>query len=213
MKSLPLKQNLSCDDGHPCHITKMKKNIAEDRNRGRKGDLIKIDVAFQDDFINFSRCSLSDYGSNMEHALLVGSHTWKITWDYHDQSFLWWCEFSLFCECFWENFGKTCIKKLFDNVFWILETMLLSQLLFTILRPFGTKESIGRKVDHGGQIVLWYWQHATNLAKATMFVVCTSSARVLMWVRGRVKQKRSLTFCVFGQIRNKCFSSSTFPKL
>jgi len=49
---------------------------------------------------------------------------------------------------------------------------------FTILRPFGTKESIRRKVDHGGQIVLWYWQHATNLARA--------------------KQKRSLIFCVFG---------------
>jgi len=27
-------------------------------------------------------------------------------------------------------------------------------LLFTILRPFGTRESIRRKVDHGGQIVL-----------------------------------------------------------
>jgi hypothetical protein len=26
-------------------------------------------------------------------------------------------------------------------------------LLFTILHPFGTKESIRRKVDHGGQIV------------------------------------------------------------
>jgi hypothetical protein len=104
---------------------KWKKNIAEDRNRGRKGHLIKIHVAFQDEFINLYACSLSDYGSNMEHALLVGSHTWKITWDYHDQSFLWWCEFSLFCECFGENFGKTCIKKLFDNVFWILETVLL----------------------------------------------------------------------------------------
>jgi len=33
-----------------------------------------------------------------------------------------------------------------------------------------------------------------------------------MWVRGRVEQKRSLTLCVFGQIRSKCFSSSTFPK-
>jgi len=31
-------------------------------------------------------------------------------------------------------------------------------LLFTILRPFGTRESIRRKVDHGGQIVLWYTQ-------------------------------------------------------
>jgi hypothetical protein len=30
-------------------------------------------------------------------------------------------------------------------------------LLFTILCPFGTRESIRRKVDHGGQIVLWYW--------------------------------------------------------
>ncbi len=45
-----------------------------------------------------------------------------------------------------------------------------------------------------------------------MFVVCMSSTIVLMWARGRVEQKRSLTFYVFGQIRNKCFSSSTFPK-
>ncbi len=85
-------------------------------------------------------------------------------------------------------------------------------LLFTILRPFGTRESIRWKVDHGGQIVLWYWQHATNLARATVFVVCMSSTKVLVWVRGRVKQKHSLTFCVFGQIRSKCSSSSTFPK-
>ncbi len=33
-----------------------------------------------------------------------------------------------------------------------------------------------------------------------------------MWVKGKVEQKRSLTFCVFGQIRSKCSSSSTFPK-
>ncbi len=46
-----------------------------------------------------------------------------------------------------------------------------------------------------------------------MFVVCMSSVRVLVWVRGKVKQKRSLTFCVFGQIRSKCSSSSAFPKL
>jgi hypothetical protein len=85
-------------------------------------------------------------------------------------------------------------------------------LLLTILRPFGTRESIRRKIDHGGQIVLWYWQHATNLARATVFVVCKSLARVLMWVRGRVEQKHSLIFCVFGQIRSKCSSSSTFPK-
>ncbi len=38
--------------------------------------------------------------------------------------------------------------------------------MFTILRPFGTRESIRQKADHHeGQIVLWYWQHATNLAK------------------------------------------------
>jgi hypothetical protein len=29
--------------------------------------------------------------------------------------------------------------------------------LFTILCPFGTKESIRQKVDHGGQIVIWYY--------------------------------------------------------
>jgi hypothetical protein len=39
-----------------------------------------------------------------------------------------------------------------------------------------------------------------------------SSTRVLVWVRGRAKQKCSLTFCVFGQTRSKCSSSSTFPK-
>jgi hypothetical protein len=85
-------------------------------------------------------------------------------------------------------------------------------LLFTILLPFGTRESIRRKVDHGRQIVLWYWQHATNLARATVFVVYMSSTRVLVWVKGRVEQKHSLTFYVFGQIRSKCSSSSTFPK-
>jgi hypothetical protein len=95
---------------------------------------------------------------------------------------------------------------------WWLALECVYCLLFTILRPFGTRESIRQKVDHGGQIVLWYWQHATNLARATMFVICMNSARVLMWVRGRVEQKRSLTFCVFEQIRNKCSSSSTFPK-
>jgi hypothetical protein len=45
-----------------------------------------------------------------------------------------------------------------------------------------------------------------------MFIVCMSLARVLMWVRGRAKQKRSLIFCVFGHTRSKCFSSFTFPK-
>jgi hypothetical protein len=45
-----------------------------------------------------------------------------------------------------------------------------------------------------------------------VFVVYMSLTRVLVWVRGRVKQNRSLTFYVFGQIRSKCSSSSTFPK-
>jgi hypothetical protein len=84
-------------------------------------------------------------------------------------------------------------------------------LLFTILCPFGTRESIRRKVDHGGHIVLWYLQCPTNLARATMFVICMSSARVLVWVRGKAEQKHSLTFYVFGQTRSKCFSSSTSP--
>ncbi len=76
----------------------------------------------------------------------------------------------------------------------------------------GTKKSIRQKVDHGGQIVLWYQQHATNLAKATMFIVYMSPTRMLVWVRGRAEQKHSLTFYVFGQTRSKCFSSSTFAK-
>jgi hypothetical protein len=41
---------------------------------------------------------------------------------------------------------------------------------------------------------------------------CMRSTRVLVWVRGKVEQKCSLTFCVFGQARSKCFSSSTFPR-
>ncbi len=45
-----------------------------------------------------------------------------------------------------------------------------------------------------------------------MFVVCMSSAKVLVWVRGRVEQKCFLIFCVLGQTRSKCFSSSTFSK-
>ncbi len=85
-------------------------------------------------------------------------------------------------------------------------------LLFTILRLFGTRKSIRQKVDHVGQIVLWYWQHATNLARATVFIVCMSTTRVLVWVRGMAKQKCSLTFCVFGQTMSMCFSSSTFFK-
>jgi phosphatidate phosphatase PAH1 len=45
-------------------------------------------------------------------------------------------------------------------------------LLFTILRPFGP---ITQKANHGGQIILSYWQHAINLAIATMFIVYMSS--------------------------------------
>jgi hypothetical protein len=37
-----------------------------------------------------------------------------------------------------------------------------------------------RKVDHGGQIILWYKQHVTNLARVTVFVVCMSSTKVLV---------------------------------
>jgi hypothetical protein len=84
-------------------------------------------------------------------------------------------------------------------------------ILFIILRPFGTRDSIKQKVDHGGQILLLYWQHATNLARAIVFVVYMSSTRVQVWVRGKGEQKCSLTFCVFGQIKNKCSSSSTSP--
>ncbi len=74
---------------------------------------------------------------------------------------------------------------------------LINCLLYTILCAFGTRGSIKRKVDHGRQIVLWYWQHATNLARVTVFVVRMSSTRVLMWVRGKVEQKCSLTLWVF----------------
>jgi hypothetical protein len=47
---------------------------------------------------------------------------------------------------------------------------------------------------------------------ATMFVICMNLARMVVCVRGRVEQKRSLTFYVFKQTKSKCFSSSTFPK-
>ncbi len=103
-----------------------------------------------------------------------------------------------------------------DLIFWLNQLHLnlksfISQsiycILLKILRSFWTREFIRWNVDHGGKIVLWYCQHATNLAKATVFVVCMSSARMLVWVRGRVEQKRSLTFYVFGQIRSKCSSS------
>jgi hypothetical protein len=39
-----------------------------------------------------------------------------------------------------------------------------------------------------------------------------SSTKVLVWVRGKVEQKHFLTFCVFGQTRSKCSSSSTLFK-
>jgi hypothetical protein len=45
---------------------------------------------------------------------------------------------------------------------------------------------------------MWYWQHATNLARVTVFVVHMSSTKVLVWVRGKAEQKRSLALCVFG---------------
>jgi hypothetical protein len=42
-------------------------------------------------------------------------------------------------------------------------------LLFTILHPFGTRESIRRKVDHGGQIVKLllmnqFWEQKSNFS-------------------------------------------------
>jgi hypothetical protein len=40
------------------------------------------------------------------------------------------------------------------------------------------RKFIRRETNHGGQIVLWYWQHATNLARVIVFVVCMSSARI-----------------------------------
>jgi hypothetical protein len=54
-------------------------------------------------------------------------------------------------------------------------------LLFTILSPFGTEESIRQKVDHERQIVLWYSQHATNLAKATVLNVETQHLMHKVW--------------------------------
>jgi hypothetical protein len=133
---------------------------------------------------------------------------------YFGQFLLWVGEFSSFCKRVFsmpkttQGFHTHC-----GSFFWLsCLPSLFYCLLFTILRLFGTRKSIRRKVDHGGQIVLWYWQHATNLVRATVFVVCKRSARVLVWVRGKVEQKCSLTFCVFGQARSKCSSSSTFPK-
>jgi hypothetical protein len=104
-----------------------------------------------------------------------------------------------------------CVIRSFEMAFEVLWLHSCIYLLFTIYNltfVWDQRESIRRKVDHGGQIVLWYWQHATNLARVSM-----SLARMLMWVKGRAKQKNFPTFCVFGQTRNKCSSSSTFPKL
>ncbi len=102
------------------------------------------------------------------------------------------------------------LKLRFDTLEWKLSTW--HYLLFIILHMFGTRKSIRQKVDHGGQIILWYWQHSTNLARVIVFVICMNSTRVLMWVGGKVEHNRSLTFYVFGQVRSKCYSSSTFPK-
>jgi hypothetical protein len=112
----------------------------------------------------------------------------------------------------WEIFEIFFCSSEYIYIFVKNSSILQNCLLFTILRLFGTKKSIRWKVDHGGQIVFWYLQHATNLAKATMFVVSMSSIGLLVWVRGKAEQKRSLTFCVFGQARSRCSSSSTFPK-
>jgi len=101
----------------------------------------------------------------------------------------------------WFAFSQNILPIVANPSACIFDLFTVYNCMSTIVRPFETRESIRRKVDHGGQIVLWYWQHATNLARATVFVVCMSSARVLVWVRSRVEQKRSLTFCVFGQIR------------
>ncbi len=40
--------------------------------------------------------------------------------------------------------------------------------------------------------------NATSLARATVFVVCMNLARLFMRVKGKAKQKGSLTLCVFG---------------
>ncbi len=44
-----------------------------------------------------------------------------------------------------------------------------------------------------------------------MFIVCMSSTRVLVWVRGKVEQKRSLICCVFGHARSKFFPPLPSP--
>jgi hypothetical protein len=41
--------------------------------------------------------------------------------------------------------------------------------------------------SHGGQIVLSYWQHVTNMTRATVFRVYMSLTRVLVWVRGKAE--------------------------
>ncbi len=86
-------------------------------------------------------------------------------------------------------------------------------LLFAILHSFGTRESIRQKVNHGGHIVFKNWLQATNLARATVFVVYTSPTRVVVWVRGKAEQKCSLIFCVFRQTRSKCFFILYVPQI
>jgi hypothetical protein len=77
---------------------------------------------------------------------------------------------------------------------------IVSYLLFIILHLFETRESIRRKVDHGGQIVLWYWQHVINLARGDhgrSLHELNKSAGV------DERQGQTKVFCGFGKTINK----------
>ncbi len=89
----------------------------------------------------------------------------------------------------------TCLVFLMDGI-----SFLIFICLFTILCPFEIREFVRRKVDHGGQIVLWYWQHATNLTRATVFVVCMSSARVLHFSFDKTPSLEELTLAITSRL-------------
>ncbi len=69
---------------------------------------------------------------------MVANHEFKIIFEKFDLGFKYFLAFSLRVGIILSIFGLEFVYC----------------LLFTILRLFGTKESIRGKVDHGGQIVL-----------------------------------------------------------
>jgi hypothetical protein len=64
-----------------------------------------------------------------------------------------WCDNFCLAHNLYNTF---CLVQFFWNPIFFLFCLDFGKL-FTILRLFGTRESIRRKADHGGHIVIWYW--------------------------------------------------------